>query len=345
LKAVVLRRAEGGGGNRAEVVDLPEPSPGPGELVVEMKACGLCGTDIEKLRGEYTASMPVLGHEAVGVVSAVGDGVPQWKEGDRVFPHHHVSCGTCYFCSHGSATMCDWYRKTNLDPGGFSERFRVPQRNVAAGGVLRLPPHLGYELAALVEPLACCVRALERCRVEEEEAVLVAGAGPVGMMHALLLRSMKAAVLVSDVSQPRLDFARRAKVGRVVDAAREDVGAAARDETGGRGADLAIVASGSEKAIAQALGAVRKGGRVCLFGVPAKGSRLAGDIGDVYNAEQFVITSYGATEAETSKAVSLLAQGGSDFGSLVTHRVRLGDFDRGGGAVADGSAMKVVVVP
>ncbi|MDG6993508.1 MAG: alcohol dehydrogenase catalytic domain-containing protein, partial [Nitrososphaerota archaeon] len=118
MKAVLMNEGMG-----ATVAETPEPVPGPGELLVRMAACGLCGTDLEKMRGEYTASKPVLGHEAVGTIVAAGEGVEGFIVGERVFPHHHVPDYTCYLCRAGNETMCDHYRGSNLVPGGFSEVF------------------------------------------------------------------------------------------------------------------------------------------------------------------------------------------------------------------------------
>jgi L-iditol 2-dehydrogenase len=343
MKSVVLRPA-GGRGYVPTLVEGPDPRPAPGELVVAMKACGLCGTDLEKIRGEYTASTGVIGHEAVGVVAEVGDGVPGFRGGERVFPHHHVPDYDCYLCRAGSETMCERYRSSNLVPGGFSESFTVPAWNVGKGGVLRLPDGMSFEVASLIEPLACCVRALERCGVPAGGTVLVAGAGPVGMMHAMLLRHAGAEVVVSDVSEERLRFAEKAGVWGVVDA-RRDVPAEARARTGGRGVDLAVVASGSGAAILQALRSVRKGGKVCIFGVPPRGSVLDYDVSELYNAEQGVTTSYGATEKDTRAAVGVLSSKGSEFGRLVTHRFPLERFDDAVAAASGGGAMKVVLTP
>lgn len=324
--------------------ELDVPSPGPGDLVVRMSACGLCGTDLEKMRGEYTASLPVVGHEAVGTVSAVGRGVKGFAEGDRVFPHHHVPDYTCYLCRAGNETMCDHYRGSNLDPGGFSEYFRVPAWNVSRGGVLKLPRGMPFEVASLIEPLGCCVRSVRKCRPASRDTVLVAGAGPVGVMHALLLRRAGADVIISDVSDERLRAAERLKAGKVVDA-RSDVAGEVRTVTGGRGADVAIVASGSREAILQGLRSVRKGGRVCLFGVPPSGSVLDYDISELYNAEREIITSYGATEEDTKRALKVLAARGREFGALVTHRFPLSRFGEAVEAASGGNAMKVVVTP
>ncbi|MDG6916705.1 MAG: alcohol dehydrogenase catalytic domain-containing protein [Nitrososphaerota archaeon] len=337
MKAVLMK--EGGG---TGVVDAPEPEPPVGGLLVRMGACGLCGTDIEKIRGEYTASQPVLGHEAVGTVSKVGEGAKGYAVGDRVFPHHHVPDYSCYLCMSGNETMCDRYKGSNLVPGGFSELFAVPKWNVDRGGVLKLPAGMSFETASLIEPLACCVRAVRKCHVEPGESVLVVGAGPVGMMHALLLAPTNR-VVVSDVAEWRLSYAERAGVAGVLNAATEDVQAEVRAETDGRGADVAIVASGSKGAIIQGLRSVRKGGRICLFGVPTRRTVLDYDISDLYNSEQEVRTSYGATETDTKAALRVLESRGAEFGALVTHRFPLAGFQKALDAASGGTAMKVVL--
>ncbi|MDG6959882.1 MAG: alcohol dehydrogenase catalytic domain-containing protein [Nitrososphaerota archaeon] len=345
LKSIVLAPARGGHGYEPRRTESEAPRPGEGEVTVSMKACGLCGTDLEKIRGEYTASMPVVGHEAAGVVAELGEGAGGFSVGDRVFPHHHVPDYTCYLCRAGNETMCDHYRGSNLVPGGFSEVFAVPKWNVERGGVLKLPGNLSFEVASLIEPLACCVRAVRKCHVEPGESVFIAGAGPVGMMHALLLAPTSAKVVVSDVAEWRLRFAEKAGVGRVIDATAEDVPAQVRAETEGRGADVAMVASGSRAAILQGLRSVRKGGRVCIFGVPPKGSVLDYDVSDLYNAEREVQTSYGATETDTKGALRVLESRGAEFGALVTHRFPLDEFGKAVEAASGGTAMKVVVTP
>ncbi|MDG6903037.1 MAG: alcohol dehydrogenase catalytic domain-containing protein, partial [Nitrososphaerota archaeon] len=342
MKSIALAPS-GGKGFVPRLVESDEPSPAKGELTVSMAACGLCGTDVEKVRGEYTASMPVIGHEAVGVVKETNE-ARGFVRGDRVFPHHHVPDYSCGLCKAGNETMCDHYRASNLRPGGFAEVFAVPAWNLDRGGVLKLPDTMGFEVASLIEPLACCIRAIRKCHVEPGESALVAGAGPVGMMHALLMKTVGTKVVLSDVSPDRLRFAEKAEAGRVVDA-KGDVPAAVKSETEGKGVDVAIVASGSKAAIVQGLRSVRKGGRVCLFGVPAKGSVLDYDIGDLYNSEQGVVTSYGATETDTKAALKVLASRGAEFGSLITHRFTLSRFDEAMAAASGGAAMKVVLTP
>ena len=343
MKAILLT-SRPGGGPAPGLEEVDPPRPGPGELVVKMEACGLCGTDLEKMRGDYTASMPVLGHEAVGRVSEVGEGVTGFSAGDRVFPHHHVPDYDCYLCRAGNETMCDHYRSSNLDPGGFAERFRVPAWNLEKGGVLKLPQGMTFEVASLIEPLACCVRSVRRCAVGPQTTVLIVGAGPVGVLHALLLKGTGARVMISDVSDARLSFAESSGAGRVLDA-KGDVPAEVRSETSGMGADVAIVASGSRAAILQGLRSIRKGGVACIFGVPAKGSVLDYDVSELYNAERGVVTSYGATEKETKPALEVLSSRGAEFERVVTHRFPLERFGDAVAAATEGRAMKVVLTP
>ena len=344
MKAATLTPAGKGEGFRVQVGEAEEPVASEGEIVVEMKACGVCGTDLEKIRGGYTASMPVIGHEAVGRVFSVGDAVAGLSVGDPVFPHHHVPCYECYLCNSGSETMCDRYRTSNIDPGGFAERFRVPSWNIEKGGVLTLPEGLEFGVASLIEPVACCLRALAKLKVLQDETVLVAGAGPVGMMHALLLQEIGAKVIMSDVSEERLKFAEKEGVNLVLDA-RKDVPGPVMAETSGRGADAAVVATGSKDAIVQSLRSIRKGGQVCLFGVPPKGSILKYDVSELYNAERRLITSYAATEADTKGALRIISANADTFGRLITHRIPLARFDEAVRAATQVEGMKVVVVP
>ncbi len=340
MKSILLKSL----GNAA-VEELATPSLKYGDILVEMKACGLCGTDIEKMHGQYTAALPVLGHEATGVVVDVGEEVDGLKIGDRVFPHHHVPCYNCYFCKHGNETMCSHYRTSNLDPGGFSEYFRVPAWNVRGGGVLNLPSHVSFDEASFIEPTACCIRSLNRCQISEGVSVLVVGAGPMGLTQLQLLLLHGAKVFVSDLSEMRLKFAEKMGASSVYDAAKTDVPSEVMKETESRGVDLAVVVSGNPKAIVQALKAVRKGGKVCLFGVPIKGSVLDYDFSEMFNSELSIISSYGATEAETKAALQLIENHKLNLSSLITHKFTLEKFNEAVETAKKGNCMKVIITP
>ena len=166
------------------IVDLPIPEIGPGELLVQLQACGLCASDVMEWYMKPRA--PIYpGHEPVGIIAAVGEGVQQFSIGQRVFIHHHVPCMVCHFCQRGSFSQCPTFRATRLHPGGLAEYIRVPALNVQLD-VLPLPDELSFEAATLIEPLACCVRGINRSDIQPGDSVLVLGAGSNGLMLAQL---------------------------------------------------------------------------------------------------------------------------------------------------------------
>ncbi|MCJ2520397.1 MAG: alcohol dehydrogenase catalytic domain-containing protein [Candidatus Thermoplasmatota archaeon] len=333
------------GRGKVFIRDVSTPSPEPGDLLVEMRACGLCGSDLEKIQGVYTAAPPILGHEAVGVIAEVGQGAEGFEVGDRVFPHHHVPCYECVYCRRGSQTMCPEYRRWHLDPGGFSECFRVPRWNVSHGGVLILPETMSFQEGSFIEPLACCIRALDRLGVPEGSDVLIVGAGPMGLLLLQLLGHWGAGqVMVSEVSPYRLEAATRLGAQAAVNPLEVDVTQEVRRLTDRRGADLAIVASGSPKALSQAIHSVRRGGKVGLVGIPDEGSSLSG-VSDLVTREISLISSNAATEMETRRALELISEGVVDVQSMVTHRVHLKEFPKAIELARKAESIKVVVVP
>ncbi len=173
------------------VDETEKPSLGSGDILVQMHACGICGSDLEKVFGQYGQPSMRLGHEPAGVVLDVGSDVTKFKKGDRVFTHHHVPCYDCHMCNHGNETMCKKYYETNLSPCGLSEEYVVPAWNVSHGGVLKISDSLSFEEAAMIEPLACCVRAWTKFHYREGDSAAIFGVGPTGMMHVMLAQAKK----------------------------------------------------------------------------------------------------------------------------------------------------------
>ena len=326
--------------------EIQRPELKTGDVLVEMKMCGLCGTDIEKLRGEYTASMPKLGHEPVGVVAEVGESVAGIEVGERVFAHHHVPCYHCYFCSRGSETMCSNYRGTNLDPCGFAEYFRVPAWNVSRGGVLKLPETVNFEEGIFIEPTACCVRGLRRLGVSDGDSVLISGAGPMGLTFLQLLSGYSGSeIFVTDLSELRLSYAKKLGASVVLNPEHDKICNEIKAATDGRGVDLAVIASGSPKALTQALDTVRRGGKILLFGLPPVGSRLDYDLSEILNREINIISSNAATEEDTHKALDHIKGKKIDIKSMITHNFTLNEFDEAVESMEKGKCVKVAMIP
>jgi len=304
--------------------NVPVPRLGRGDVLIRMLAGGICGTDLEKIHGGYGPG-GILGHEVSGVIEEAGEGVKDLAGGDRVVAHHHVPCNNCQYCQRGDHTMCDSFKSTNFDPCGFAEVFRVPEFNVSRGAVIPLPGSVGFEEAALLEPTACCIRALDRVHVQTGDKALVVGLGPTGLTHLQLLRNMGAGLLLgSDVQKARLDMAKELGADLVFDAAQQNVDDEVKRETN-VGVDLAIVSSGNPKALSQAVSSVRKGGKVMLFGAPAQGAFLQLDVSSFFSRQVSILTSYSCVEEEISRALQMLQRRAIDLASMITHRFPLKD--------------------
>ncbi|HKC79186.1 MAG TPA: alcohol dehydrogenase catalytic domain-containing protein [Nitrosopumilaceae archaeon] len=184
-----------------------------GEISVRMHACGICGSDLEKIYGQYSQPSMKLGHEPSGIIVEVGENVNDLKKGDRVFVHHHVPCYSCHFCLHGNETMCQKYSETNLLPCGLAEEFVVPEWNVSHGGVIKIPDVMSFDEAAMIEPLACCIRAWNKIKIKKGDSVAIFGAGPTGMMHVMLSKFYGLnEIFCFDVNDFRLDFAKKFQI-------------------------------------------------------------------------------------------------------------------------------------
>jgi L-iditol 2-dehydrogenase len=311
-------------GGAVVVEEAPDPVAGPGEVVVRLAACGVCGTDLEKLRGNYKTAGKI-GHEPVGVLDAVGSGVSGLRVGDRVFVHHHVPCLTCEVCRRGDLTFCPTYAATNLDPGGFADRFRVPAENVARSAVLRLDRSVGWEAGTLLEPAGCALTALRRVGFRAGDSVFVVGLGPVGILYGLVAKALGASwVGGAEIAPLRRATAVRSGFAAAVDP--RDSAALDRlvtDATGGRGVDLAVAATGAPPAIALATRLARRAGTMNLFGLPESGGTLGADLQELYLRGVRVIPTYATTEREIADVHALLVGGTLDVAGIVTHTLPL----------------------
>ena len=296
-----------------------------GDILVKMKACGICGSDLEKIYGQYGMTSARLGHEPSGIVLAIGNKVKGIKIGDRVFVHHHVSCNSCHYCRHGNNTMCEYYQKSNIDPCGLSDKFIVPAWNVERGGVLRLPDRITYEQASLIEPLACCLRALHKIPFQKGDDLVIFGAGPAGIMLLTLAKLAGAGkIFVVDINHFRLEFSRRfISDAYFLNAETANYSKIIKAHTKSRGVDVSIVATSSLTALSNAFEITRKGGYIILFGVPSKDSQFPLEASKLYSNELSIIPSYAASELETNEALNLLAERKINLDFLITHKYTL----------------------
>ncbi len=308
-----------------EVVDDQLKLSSEGDILVKMMACGICGSDLEKVYGNYGMTSGRLGHEPAGEIIAVGKNVENFKIGDRVFVHHHVSCNSCHDCLHGNNTMCGYYQKSNIDPCGLADKFVVPSWNVSHGGVLKLPNNISFEQASLIEPLACCIRAINKIEFQKGDDFVIFGAGPAGIMLIHLLRIFGAGkIFIVDLNEFRLKFCKNFNPDiMIISPNTQDVSQILRDNTNNRGVDIAIVATSSLEALSDSFEVTRKGGQIVLFGVPAKDSQFPLNVSKLYSNEYSLIPSYAASETETNSALKLLSENRVNLDYLITHKFKL----------------------
>ncbi len=310
------------GPNDIRIEERPIPEIGPDEILVEMRACGLCGSDLMDWYLESRAPL-VLGHEPAGIVVEAGNEVETFRKGEKVFVHHHVACLTCHYCIHNDYTMCEQFTKTHIIPGGFAEYFKVPAPNLKID-TFKIPDEISFEEATLIEPVACCIRALRKSKIEPGDSVAIIGAGPSGIIHIILAKHFGASqVFISDFVDYRLKAAENAGASVTVNPAREDFAKRVRAETNGRGADLVIVTAPSVKAYMEALRVCRKGGAICVFAPTSPNDKIEVSPNRLFFDEIKIIPSYSTSHVETRMAMQLIFKGIIDAKKLITHRFPL----------------------
>lgn len=302
--------------------ETPIPAIGEDEVLVEMEACGICGSD---LMGWYLKNRAplVLGHEPTGTILKAGNKVKKFSVGDRVFVHHHVACLTCHYCIHGDYTLCEQFHKTHIDPGGLAEYFRVPAPNLQID-TLKIPETLSFEEATLIEPIGCCIRALRKSGVQAGDTVVVVGAGTTGIIHTSLAKIFGATkTIVSDLIDYRLQMAKNFGADVTVNPENEGLEQIVKAETDGIGADLVVVTAPSIEAYKTGLSVCRKGGKLCVFAPTGPGKYLQITPKELFFSEIQIIPSYSTSHLETRTALELLKTGRINVKELITHRFRL----------------------
>jgi L-iditol 2-dehydrogenase len=326
------------------IEEMPKPKIEPDEILVEMKACGICGSDLMEWYLKNRAPL-VLGHEPSGVIVEVGNKVENFKLGERVFVHHHVACLTCHYCLRGDFTMCKKFGQTHIYPGGFAQYFKVPAPNLQID-TLKIPDTVSFEEATLTEPVACCLRALRKCIVQPGDTVVIIGAGPPGIINAMLSRSFGASqIILSDLVKYRLEAAKSFGADLTINPQRENLVEKVRKVTDGIGADLVIVTAPNVKALLEGIDACRRGGTVCLFAPTAPAEYMRVSPHRLFFSEIKLIPSYSASHSETRAALKLIGSGRIKTKELITHRFSLSSVEDGFKTAAEGKVcLKVVVL-
>ncbi len=343
MKALVLEAY-----NQFNYTDFPEPEIGPHDVLIAVKATGICGSDIHGMDGSSGRRIPpiVMGHESAGIIAAVGEGVSGWAVGDRVTFDSTIYCGACHFCRRGETNLCDNRRVLGVSPGeyrqhgAFAEYIAVPQHIL-----YRLPDDLSFERAAFVEPVSIAVHAVERAPISLNDSAVVVGAGMIGLLVIQALRAAGCGTVIAvDLSPTRLELARQLGANLALRADEGTPVEAIREATHGRGADCAFEVVGITPTVQLAVNAVRKGGSVTLVGNLSAETTLP-----LQAAVTREVTLYGScgSQGEYPACLAMLARGDIDVTPLISAVAPLSD-----GAVwfhrlydGTGDLLKVILTP
>ena len=331
MRAVIVERP-----GVVRVDDVPEPEAAPGEVVVRVGACGICGTDVHIVDGEFPPTKyPVIpGHELGGEIVALGPDVVGWKVGDRVGIDPTLNCGTCYYCQRGMGNICERLNGIGTTrPGGFAERVAVPQRTLYP-----LPDSMTFAAAALIEPVACVVHAFHRLQPQPGDTYLIYGAGPMGLQNAQVARFHGAShVAIVDINRSRLERARSVFGFDLVGASLDEVRHVAP-----RGFDNVIEATGVTKVAEMAIHAVKRRGKLLLFGVCPPGEKASYDVFRIYNEEITVLGTM-AVLYSYGPAIDVIAAGAVDAAKMVTHTFDIDAFPEALALARQGTGLKIQI--
>ncbi len=330
-----MRAAVYKGDRRIAIEQIAVPEIGPGEILVRVEVCGICHTDLKKIEHDLLPPPRVYGHETAGVVAEVGEGVRKFSPGDRICLFHHIPCLDCFYCAHQDYAQCPGYKKVGITAGfepaggGFAQYVRVMDW-IVRRGVERIPDHVSFERASFVEPLNTCLKAIERCRIQPDETVLVLGQGPIGLLFTMLLSKRDVrGVCATDVLDSRLAMSKRMGADHAWNGSATDVAAEMRLLTAGRGADVVIVAASAPGIVGQAIAASRPGARIMLFAQTSPEEVLELRGADLCAADRSLLGSYSASVDRQEESVQTVWRDDFPVEDLISHRLPLDELEKG----------------
>ena len=346
MQAAVYR-----GVNDVRMETVPVPKIGPGEMLVRVHSCGVCGTDLKKISTGSHSAPRIFGHETSGVVAAVGEGVRDYCPGDRVMVFHHIPCRECFYCRSKTFAQCSTYKKVGCTAGfeasggGFAEYVRVMDW-IVEHGTVRIPNDVSFEQACFVEPVNTCMKGIAALRLQRGETVLAIGQGPIGIILSVLAKRAGATLITSDLYPERLRIGASFGLELTIDASRTNVVERVRELTEGRGADAVILAVGGNSLIRTAMDAARPGGRVLLFAQTQHGEALI-DPAAICVDEKTLVGSYSASVDLQDESVRFVMNREMDLERLVSHRFPLPESPQALDLAAhpQPSSMKIMIQP
>ena len=335
------------GARDRRVEEVERPQIASNQVLVKVKACGVCMTDMHMYLWEFPVKTPViLGHEFSGEVVQVGEDIDDVHIGERVSVDPVLSCGVCDACAAGRDNLCKRVMSVGgagnvIVNGAFAEYTAVPR--LAIG---KIPAEISFDQGAFVEPLGCCIHGVDMSRVEVGETVVLVGAGAIGLLLLQLVRQRGASTIITaDLKDERLQLAKQLGADHVINPSREDLPTKLMEITHGEGADLVIEAVGSPQTVKQAIQMVKPGGRVTIFGVAPVNSKIETSPFDIYFREIEIIGAYAITRDAFQRSISMLQSGRIRVEPLITERFPLNEISKAFTLAEKKEGLKKIIYP
>lgn len=347
-----MRAAVYKGNSVISVEEIPTPPLGTGEMLIEVRSCGICHTDLKKVEHNLLPPPRIYGHETAGVVAAVGEGVTKYAPGDRVIVFHHIPCKQCFYCQRHLYAQCAVYKKVGVTAGyepaggGFSQYVRVMDWIVRAG-VEKIPDGVSFDRACFVEPVNTCLKAVEMAAPRKDELALVLGQGPIGLIFTMLLKHKGVRCLTTDAMESRralsLQFGSVASYHPLT----VDLPGEAARFTDGRGADVVFVCASAPGIVEQAVRASRPGSRILLFAQTSHKERIEVSGADICVGERTLFGAYSADVDLQAESARLVFSGDLPVEELISHRLPLEQIQNGIDLALhpDDKSLKIIVQP
>jgi L-iditol 2-dehydrogenase len=329
MKAQVFR-----GVNQLSYEEVPLPEVAADEVLVAVGVVGLCQSDIKKIRYPLLDPPRIFGHETAGTISQVGSAVQNWQVGQRVVVMHHIPCMHCNYCLNENFSMCDVYKKVTTTAGftpsggGFADYVKVPGHIVENGGLIKIPDHITFDQASFVEPTNCCLKAVKKANIQAGNTVLITGAGPIGLMFAMLVKYLGGRAITTDLIPSRVEKALAVGAEAAFLATDPDLQAKIYGLTGGMGVDISILAVPSDKAFFQALDCTRKGGKILFFAEFPDEVSIPLNPNVLYQREIDLMGSYSSSYRVQNLAQDIVFNQRIDVNALISDRYHLKDLDK-----------------
>ncbi len=329
---------------KMEKRELPEI--GDEEALIEVKAIGICGTDVHKAINKTVKTPIVLGHEVSGMVKKVGNKVTKLKVGDRVALAHHAACMECEYCERGNHSLCDMYLKNNYDPGGFTTFLKIFPEHIDRTAV-KIPGTLSYEEAAFMEPLACCLRGWKKLHVNSNDQVLIIGSGPIGLLFLQIARTSNVKeIIITDLVEYRLNIAKKLGADHVINSSKVNLKEKIMEITKNEGVNIIVNTVGKDFVYQDTIKLLDRGGNYLFFAECVEDSKITFSPNLIYKKELHFVGSYSSSPFEYKSGLDLIHEKKINVKELITHMFSLKDLEKGIKIAHEAKdSLKIMIIP